>query len=244
MTPNELREAIVAPAQRFGCEVELGLVEKLLSDVANQPGSLPLLEHALERLWDQRQSRKLRLEDYKGLEKALEEWANQNYNGFTPAQKALCQRIFLRLVQPGEGTEDTRRRARLDELGDSKDAEHVLKTLADARLITTQQQFAEVAHEKLIGTWSVLRGWMSKDREALRMQHRISEAAQEWERNRRGKDWLPTGSRLQAAHEWLQTRDDDASALERKFIQRRPRARRATRSHPVRPQCPAPRDYA
>lgn len=48
MTPNELREAIVAPAQRFGCEVEPGLVEKLLSDVANQPGSLPLLEHALE----------------------------------------------------------------------------------------------------------------------------------------------------------------------------------------------------
>ena len=104
MTPDELREAIVAPAQRFGCEVEPALVERLLSDVADQPGSLPLLEHALERLWEQRQSRKLRLEDYQGLEKALEEWANQNYNGFTPEQKALCQRIFLRLVQPGEGT--------------------------------------------------------------------------------------------------------------------------------------------
>ncbi|HEX2245907.1 MAG TPA: formylglycine-generating enzyme family protein, partial [Gammaproteobacteria bacterium] len=220
MTPNELREAITAPAWRFGCEVEPGLVERLLSDVAGQPGSLPLLEHALERLWDQRQSRKLRLEDYTGLEKALEEWANKNYDGLTDEQKVLCQRIFLRLVQPGEGTEDIRRRARLDELGDGQDAAHVIKTLADARLITTQHQFAEVAHEALIRNWSMLRGWVEQDREALRMQHRISEAAQEWERNRRGKDWLLTGSRLQAAREWLQTRGAGATALEKKFIQR------------------------
>jgi len=38
MTEEELREAIVTPAQRAGCELEAGLAEVLLQDVVNQPG--------------------------------------------------------------------------------------------------------------------------------------------------------------------------------------------------------------
>ena len=36
--------------------------------------------------------------------------------GFSPPERELCRRIFLRLTQPGEGTEDTKRRASLREL--------------------------------------------------------------------------------------------------------------------------------
>ena len=38
----------------------------------------------------------------------------------------------------------------------------VLKALADARLITTSEDSAEVAHEALIREWPTLRGWLEE----------------------------------------------------------------------------------
>jgi hypothetical protein len=50
MEDDELRRAIERPAQLTGREFESGLVERLLRDVKDQPGSLPLLQHALLEL--------------------------------------------------------------------------------------------------------------------------------------------------------------------------------------------------
>jgi len=46
MTREELGEVIVVPAQRVGLTFETGLVERILDDVVDQPGHLPLLEFA------------------------------------------------------------------------------------------------------------------------------------------------------------------------------------------------------
>jgi hypothetical protein len=51
---DELHSAVVEPAWRVGLQFEDGLVETILNDVARQPGSLPLLEHALLELWERR----------------------------------------------------------------------------------------------------------------------------------------------------------------------------------------------
>ena len=40
----------------------------------------------------------------------LDHRANEIYGKLTPEDQDLCRRLFLRLVQPGEGTEDTKRR--------------------------------------------------------------------------------------------------------------------------------------
>ena len=45
-----LRQAIEEPARRVGLGFEPGVVDKILNDVAYQPGALPLLEHALLEL--------------------------------------------------------------------------------------------------------------------------------------------------------------------------------------------------
>src|SRR4028119_29857 len=47
---------------------------------------------------------------------ALESRASEIFNGFTAPEREHCRRIFLRLTQPGEGTEDTKRRASFGEL--------------------------------------------------------------------------------------------------------------------------------
>ena len=146
MTDDELRRAIERPALLAGCEFEPGLVEKLLSDVKDQPGGLPLLQHALLELWERRQVRRLTHAAYReigGVEGALERRADRVYESLTPQEQEICRRVFLRLTQPGEGTEDTKRRASLHELlpaeGEREAVEAVVQRLAaeEARLVTT-----------------------------------------------------------------------------------------------------------
>jgi len=56
----------------------------------------------------------------------------------------------------------------------------VLKTLADARLVTTDRddkdtQMAEVAHEALIREWPVLHGWLDEDRDSERIRRQLAD---------------------------------------------------------------------
>jgi hypothetical protein len=96
--------------------------------------------------------------------------------------------IFLRLTQLGEdeSTMDTRRRVPLDELvctpEDSDSVREVLTRLADARLVTTDNEVVEVAHEALIREWPTLRGWLEEDRAGLRLHRHLTLAAEGWER--------------------------------------------------------------
>ncbi len=232
MSEDELHQAIERPAQLVGCEFEPGLVETFLQDVKGQPGALPLLEHALTELWEKRKGRRLTHAAYEaigGLDGALERRANQIFSAFDKRQKEICQRIFKRLIRPGEGIEDTKRRASFDELlpqkGRKTDIRKVIKILADQRLITTEggkdkaeQGFVEIAHEALIHGWSQLRKWIDSDRDAIRTRNRLTEAARDWEHHNRNPDFLDRGARLLEAEEWSQSYPGELSDLEQEFL--------------------------
>jgi TIR domain len=142
---DALRAAIERPAALRGYVFEPGLVDTILEDVARQPGALPLLEYALYRLWQVRDidSHRLTLSAYQsvgGVAGALMQRADDVYESLSPGQQQIARRVLLRLTQPGEGTEDTRRAAPLDELlGGENDAdvEETVRRLVEARLLTT-----------------------------------------------------------------------------------------------------------
>ena len=67
MTENELRWAIEKPAALAGGEIETELVEQLLNDVGSDPGTLPLLEFVLSRLWREKTGRRMTAQDYRSL---------------------------------------------------------------------------------------------------------------------------------------------------------------------------------
>ena len=183
-----------------------------------QSGGLPLLQYALARLWEERSGNRLTLEGYQaigGFKGALEQRADQIYAHLDDQQQAACRRIFLRLTEPGEGTEDTRRRARLDELGTDEATQTSLQALIVGRLVTSgegAEGMVEVSHEALIRGWPLLQGWIEADREALRIQHRLNAAAREWMEHDRDPDSLYRGARLSQAEEWSEIRRDDLSA--------------------------------
>jgi WD40 repeat protein len=227
LQPDGLRQAVVEPARRVGLAFEPGLVDTILADVADQPGALPLLEHALLELWQRRTGGTLTLAGYRdsgGVQGAIAKRAEQVFESLGPEQRELARRTFLRLTQPGEGTEDTRRRAQLAELETGgADVAQVLSQLVGARLVTTSRdetggEVVEVAHEALIRGWPRLRAWLDEDRAGLRIHRRLTEAAREWERLGRDEGALYRGAPLAETVAWAAANDEALNRVEREFL--------------------------
>ena len=225
MSEGELRQAIEKPADRLDWQFEPGLIDLMLRDVADEPGALPLLSHALLETWKRRQGRSLTLRGYTeagGVSGAIAKTADSFFSNLTPDQQQLTRSIFMRLIEPGEHTADTRRRAEIDELitGDNNREEiaFLLKQLADARLITTGDGTVELAHESLITEWPRLRLWLDDNRDNLRIHRHLTESAQEWQAIGRDPGELYRGVRLQQASEWATTTQPSLNNLEREFL--------------------------
>lgn len=230
MQPAELRRVIEEPAHLVKLEYEKGLVDTILSDLGDAPGRLPLLQHTLWMLWQEgRRGAWLTIDKYheiSGVQGALTKWADEVYGKLTSDQQEMTRQILLRLTQPGEGTEDTRRRTRLTELiPDGPGAAQVARTiqvLTDAHLLTTgknerDERVVEVAHEALIRHWPRLRTWIDDSRARLLLQRRLTDAANEWDRNGRETSYLYRGPRLIEVEDKLTAAG--LSTLEREFVQ-------------------------
>ena len=232
MTRDELRRAIEEPAKRGGWEFEHGLVELLLNDIGAQgisepePGALPLLSHALLATWEHRRGRTSTLDGYRasgGVRGAIAETAESVFTDqLNQQQQELARDVFLRLTELGEGTEDTRRRATLNELVrqavEATQLRSVLNILAEARLITLNADSAEVAHEALIREWQRLHQWLTQDREGLRLHRHLTESAKEWEALGSDVSELYRGARLAQAYEWADANKDHLNEAERAFL--------------------------
>ncbi len=232
MTVDELRRAMEEPARKQRAadggawEFEPGLVDLILRDVGQEPGALPLLSHALLETWKRRSGHRLTLKGYAesgGVRGAIAHTAESTYQQLSPAQQNIARNIFLRLTELGEATEDTRRRAEIRELeiGDLGRAQvrQVLTMLADARLITTSENSAEVAHEALIREWPRLREWLNENRDGLKLHRHLTEAAHDWELMERDASVLYRGARLAQAREFAATTPNVLNAGERAFLE-------------------------
>ncbi|MEU5344616.1 hypothetical protein AB0H18_27940 [Streptomyces sp. NPDC020766] len=233
MSTEELRETIVRPAALGGLIVERTLTSRIIAEIQDEPGGLPLMSHALLETWRRRRGRALGEAAYDaagGLHGAIARTAEELYESLNGPQADAARRILLRLVSPGQGTGDTRRptrRTELTALGGGTDADTdpdtdadtdvVLERLARARLITLDEDTVDLAHEAVLTAWPRLRTWIDEDRERLRSQHRLTEAAATWQDLGRDAGSLYRGVRLSTAEEQFGA-TDDLTPLEREFL--------------------------
>jgi len=223
MNETELRRAIEEPAIRVGLNFEAGLVDTIVADAGDGPGNLPLLEFVLRQLWEERQGAQMHRAAYLAMGKltgAIAQKADALYGTLSGPEQLELQRIFTRLVHPGEGEHDTRRRATAAEF--DSDAAALIKKLCDERLLVTSRtgsaETVEVAHEALIRNWHLLRGWVEADRQFITWQQDVNEAATKWQENQRSADLLLRGRLLARAREWKAARPEALSELEAAFI--------------------------
>ncbi|MBD2538188.1 SUMF1/EgtB/PvdO family nonheme iron enzyme [Coleofasciculus sp. FACHB-SPT36] len=225
MNRQELQDAIAKPAQLLGVRIESGLTERILEAVEKEPGNLPLLEFALTLLWAKQRNGQLThqaYEDIGGVEKALAGYAEAVYSRLSEVDRQVAQWVFVQLVCPGAGTEDTRRLATRDEVGEDK--WDLVRRLADARLVVTGwdegagKETVEIVHEALIRQWGRLRGWMESDRTFRSWQERLRTVMRQWESTGQDEAVLLRGTLLAEAEAWQQKRSDELSEAERDFI--------------------------
>ena len=135
-------------------------------------------------------------------------------------------------MQPGEGTEDTKRRVSYRELlpDDPARAEAVRKVIQapgrprrppdhDRRGADATDGAVEVAHEALIRGWTQLRQWIDADRAGIRTHRQLTEAAQEWAMIAGSSAITSIAVRaLETVREWADGHDDDLNERERSFL--------------------------
>lgn len=220
LTPEELERVIVKPAERVGLKLEDGLVGEIVGEVASQAGALPLLQFALMELFDQRENKQamITLRAYRvngGAAGAMTRRADEIFNALPEDHKTIAEQFFLRLVTLGEGAEDTRRRVLRSELSEMNVDQARLSRVIDAfgqhrllsfdRDMTSRIPTVEIAHEALIRRWQVLRKWLDNNREALRLQRQLAEAAEQWQNAKTDRSFLAGGSRLAQLERVLET---------------------------------------
>ena len=226
MARDELKEAIEKPAEHHNVSFEAKLVDRILDDVGQEEGSLPLLEFALTELWQHQRQRTLThvaYEEIGQIKGALSGYADNVYQTLNVAEQEQARRLFVQLVNPGVGTEDTRRQAIRTEL----EVEWPLVTkLATKRLVVTDQEAnthepetVEMVHEALIRHWGQLKNWMDDVRTFRAWQERLRSALDRWQESEQNEGLLLQRAYLSEAERWLAEREDELGPAEHDFIQ-------------------------
>jgi WD40 repeat protein/energy-coupling factor transporter ATP-binding protein EcfA2 len=216
LTLSDLRAVIEQPAglDDVRLQFESGLVGELVFDVRDQVGALPLLQFTLDQLFQHREGQTLTYAAYEalgGVRGALAKHAEATYAALpSPQQQRMARALFLRLIEPGQTEQDTtRRRAEQSELtlADREATRLLRETTAAfiaARLLVSDEDTIEVAHEALIREWGRLGEWLREARDDLRLHKNLVADVTEWARRGRRADdpRLYRGELLDEAQAW------------------------------------------
>jgi TPR repeat protein/energy-coupling factor transporter ATP-binding protein EcfA2 len=212
MPRSELERTIVEPARKVGLTFDPpSLVQQILDEAGEDEGMLPLLQYALKETWALRNGNALTADAYArsgGVREAIRLTAERTFEALSAEDQQAARQLFLRLVTPGEGQEDTRARAVMP-------TEPMQRKIVDqfagprTRLLVTGLDRAarptvEVAHEALIRTWPRLRKWIDANREKLRARAAVLQSKADWEQSGKRDDMLlPAGLQLERARTLL-----------------------------------------
>ncbi len=194
---EDLKEVVAMPAIQASFVFEPPqLVDKIVEEVLQAPGALPLLSYTMSELYEtyvQRSGgskfRNFNEKDYQklgGVRGALRSKADRLYEQFDDALKITLRNLFLRMVSI-EGGEVTSRRVMVDELvyadaAENKRVEKAIADLVDSRLIVSgtseesSEKYIEPAHDALMRAWGTLYEWMNTfGNDTIHLQRRLNQ---------------------------------------------------------------------
>jgi hypothetical protein len=197
MTRDEQRTAITQPAARLGGEMTPRLVQRLLNDAGDNPDHLPLLQHALMRIWDRWRDEHseglIDLSQYKAigtLDKALSNHAQETYDSLTdPHHQKIAERLFKALTETAVNNREVRRPAELREIceiakADVKPVSAVINHFrAPGRSFLmpppdrslSSDTIIDISHESLIRGWDLLKQWVEEEARSKAIYQRLAD---------------------------------------------------------------------
>ena len=210
LTRAQRQQAIEGPARVFDGRVDPALVTRLLNDMGSGPDQLPLMQHALMRLWKGAGvAGVLNLADYadlKGLERALSDQADKAYDDDLDfEQRRVAEVLFRRLCERTTAGRDIRRPTRVEEIARVAEVtpEAVLAVVdvfrdPDRSFLTPPwprkirpDDTLDISHESLIRHWGRLRDWVNDEAASAEAYRRLDQTARLWSEGSAGL-WGPT----------------------------------------------------
>jgi WD40 repeat protein len=225
------REALSAiierPAAAVGLVLEEGLAARMLDDAGDEPGALPLCEYTLDALWQRRAGNLLPAAEYDrlgGVGGALAKRAGAALDALSEVQRRAARRILVQLVDTRDDAAlDTRRRVLRAALrrgpgGEAAVFDEVLDALARERLVVVSDEgkapIVEIAHEQLIRSFPLLRGWVAEDRAMLGELVRLAA----WVAEAKAYDQPLSGKKLAEARVIVGRYEHEIDAEVRRFV--------------------------
>ena len=236
---DALRNVVSKQAEIAKLRFEPHLLSLMFDELAEHVNAMSLVQHVLHALWNRRHGRNLKIAEYQalgGVKRAIQKTADDFYESLNETEKDLMQQVFIRLMRVNSPIralyKDVRGRAHINELT-PKDVpqstiQRLLERLVAKRLLiyyypegSTARSSAieiQVSHETLIHHWPRLQYWLEKERNQLRIQHRLTEAAYQWLEKSKDKSILYNGAQLAEAQEWGQHHRQRLNVLEDEFL--------------------------
>jgi WD40 repeat protein len=233
-SPAALRRILVEPARRAGVELEPGLVEDIVAEIAGRAAALPLLGFTAARLWELRDLEAARLTRSAyhligGVAGALATYADEVFARLGKREQGIARDVLARLVA-ADGTRVPMPRAELASLDAGSG---VIDHLIEARLLVVREadadteqttegsassgdELVEIVHECLAERWPRLVRWRSEDAADRALVTDVRTAARRWDEQRRPDDLLWRGAVL-ADLRRLAQREGALTAREREF---------------------------
>ncbi|MGC5172519.1 BTAD domain-containing putative transcriptional regulator [Microbacterium sp. DT81.1] len=219
LSPDGVRTVIERPAEQAGLILEPGLVEILVRDADGR--ALPLLSHALRQVWSRREGRVLTVDGYRAsgeIDGAVAKTAEEVYATLSREGVRLLRDILLRLVEASADGAVISRRVERTRIAVDQAHAQIVDRLADARLLTTDEESVELSHEALAREWPRLKEWLADDVEGQRIMRHLASAAAAWDAMGRPDSELYRGGRLTTAQHWRDVVGPALTGVEREFL--------------------------
>ncbi len=216
----ELKKIIEGPAKLYGGRFNPALTSRLINDLGKIQDELPLVQHALMRMWDSNAEKntELDLEVYKGIggiENALSKHADEALKELKADEEPLAKALFQALTTIDENGRKIRRPAKLSYLKKLTGASeekllHIINNfIKDNRSFLvvdnigdSDDKLIDISHESLIRHWKTLEIWVEEESKAATHYMRLCDAYIEHTENR--KDLL-AGREFEISQEWFES---------------------------------------
>ena len=222
----ELERIVTVPARRRGYDFDdPALPRRIVDEVADRPGALPLVAFAAAELWDQRDRHFRRLtraayDRIGGVVGALVQHADGVVDGMPAADRRLVRVAFGRLLTAA-GTRTILGRDDLIAALAAPGAAKVVERLLEARLIASHDDDAgervEIIHEALVTTWPRLAAWRRDDAAEIQLHEQLAAAARHWDERGRGAGLLWRGDAVDDLRRWRTRSRLSLTPLEQAF---------------------------
>src|SRR4051812_9762552 len=231
---DQKRDAIEKPIGVGGAKISPLLVQRLLNEVGDDPDQLPVLQHALMRMWDAWSAgsdhhRPIDFGDFEstgGLGAALSNHADEIYDALPDDRhRSACGKLFKALTVKGADNRGIRRPTRLAQLQaiaasdratvttvlDAFRASGVTFLMPGTEAELSDRTVLDLSHESLMRGWQRLRGWVEEEAQSARIFRRLLDTARLWGD---GKAGLFRDPDLQIALSWREQEAPNAEWAE------------------------------